>query len=61
MKGQIILMGYDENAEDKLLIVEAGNIQDGAEGVTNIVRFPQLDVSIQRRLLADAIEFLLTH
>ena len=32
MKGQIILTGYDENAEDKLLIVEAGNIQDKAEG-----------------------------
>ena len=61
MKGQIILTGYDENAEDKLLIIEAEKIQDEAEGVTNIVRFPQLDVSIQRRLLADAIEFLRTH
>ena len=61
MKGQIILTGYDENAEDKLLIVEAGNIQDGAEGVTNIVRFPQLGVGIQCRLFSDAIEFLRTH
>jgi len=61
MKGQIILTGYDENAEDKLLIVEAGNIQDGAEGVTNIVRFPQLGVSIQCRLFSDVIEFLRTH
>ena len=61
MKGKIILTGYDENGEDKLLIVEAGNIQDGAEGLTNIVRFPQLGVSIQCRLLLDAIEFLRTH
>ena len=61
MKGQIILTGYDENAEDKLLIVEAGNIQDGAEGVTNIVRFPQLGVTIDYQLLLNAIEFLRTH
>ena len=61
MKGQIILTGYDENAEDKLLIVEAGNIQDKAEGVTNIVRFPQLGVTIDYQLLLNAIEFLRTH
>ena len=61
MKGQIILTGYDENAKDKLFIVEAGKIQNGAKGVTNIVRFPQLGVSIQHRLLVDAIEFLITH
>ena len=61
MKGQIILTGYDENAEDKLLIVEAENIEDEAEGLTNIVRFPQLGVSIQCRLFSDAIEFLRTH
>ena len=61
MKGQIILTGYDKNAEDKLLIVEAGNIQDEAEGVTNIVRFPQLGVTIDYQLLLNAIEFLRTH
>ena len=61
MKGQIILTGYDENAEDKLLIVEAENIEDKAEGLTKIVRFPQLGVSIQCRLFSDVIEFLRTH
>ena len=61
MKGQIILMGYAENPEDKLLIVEAEHIEDEAEGITNIVRFPQLGVSIQCRLFSDVIEFLRTH
>ena len=61
MKGKIILTGYDENAADKLLIIEAENIEDKAEGLTKIVRFPQLGVSIQCRLFSDAIEFLLTH
>ena len=61
MKGQIILMGYAENPEDKLLIVEAEHIEDEAEGITNIVRFPQLKVNIDYQLLLDAIEFLRTH
>ena len=61
MKGKIILTGYDENAEDKLLIVEAENIEDKAEGLTNIVRFPQLKVTIDYQLLLNAIEFLITH
>ena len=61
MKGQIILTGYDEKGEDKLLSVEAENIEDKAEGLTKIVRFPQLGVSIQCRLFSDVIEFLRTH
>ena len=61
MKGQIILTGYDENAEYKLLIVEAEHIEDEAGGVTNIVRFPQLGVTIDYQLLLNAIEFLRTH
>jgi len=61
MKGQIILTGYDEKGEDKLLSVEAENIEDEAGGVTNIVRFPQLGVTIDYQLLLNAIEFLRTH
>ena len=57
MKRQIILTGYDENAEDKLLIIEAEKIQNGAKGVTNIVRFPQLGVSIQCRLFWMLLNF----
>ena len=32
MKGQIILTGYDEKGEDKLLSVEAEHIEDEAGG-----------------------------
>ena len=61
MKGKIILTGYDEDAADKLLIVEAEHIEDETEGITNIVRFPQLKVTIDYQLLLNAIEFLRTH
>ena len=58
MKGQIILTGYDENAEDKLLIIEA---EKDKEDKIDVVRFPQLKVTIDYQLLLNAIEFLRTH
>ena len=58
MKGQIILTGYDENAADKLLIVEA---EKDKEDKIDVVRFPQLKVTIDYQLLLNAIEFLRTH
>ena len=58
MKGQIILMGYDENAADKLLIIEA---EKDKEDKIDVVRFPQLKVTIDYQLLLNAIEFLRTH
>jgi len=58
MKGQIILTGYDENAADKLLIIEA---EKDKEDKIDVVRFPQLKVTIDYQLLLNAIEFLRTH
>ena len=58
MKGQIILTGYDENAADKLLIIEA---EKDKEDKIDVVRFPQLKVTIDCQLLLNAIEFLRTH
>ena len=58
MKGQIILTGYDENAADKLLIIEA---EKDKEDEIDVVRFPQLKVTIDYQLLLNAIEFLRTH
>jgi len=58
MKGQIILTGYDENAADKLLIIEA---EKDKKDKIDVVRFPQLKVTIDYQLLLNAIEFLRTH
>jgi len=58
MKGQIILTGYDENAADKLLIIEA---ERDKKDKIDVVRFPQLKVTIDYQLLLNAIEFLRTH
>ena len=58
MKGKIILTGYDENAADKLLIIEA---EKDKKDKIDVVRFPQLKVTIDYQLLLNAIEFLRTH
>ena len=42
MKGQIILMGYAENPEDKLLIVEAEHIEDEAGGGNKYSEIPTI-------------------
>lgn len=60
MQGQIILIGYDTETEDKLLIVEATReVKEGYH--IDVVRFPQMDVSIEKTLLLDAIRFLGNH
>lgn len=54
MEGQIILVGYDDESGDKLLRVEHDKEID-------VVRFPDLNVSVDRALLLAAILFLQTH
>jgi len=58
MQGQIVLIGSDDNVSNKPLIVE---VEHNVEEEIDIVRFPQLKVTIGRLLLLDAIEFLKTH
>ena len=60
MKGQIILIGYGDDAGDKLLRVEVTYTEKG-DDTTDVVRFPDLKVSISRNLLLDAIQFLKDH
>ncbi len=60
MQGQIILIGYDKDAGEKLLVVE-GTYEGSGDDLIDVVRFPNLDVSIERELLLDTIRFLKTH
>ena len=60
MEGQIILIGYDSEANDKLLKIEA-NYEGEGEGEIDEVTFPDLKVSVNRNLLLDAIQFLKAH
>jgi len=61
MDGQIVLIGYDKKGHDKLLKVEASCEGNEADETVDTVYFPDLDVSIKRKLLLDAIEFLRAH
>ena len=60
MKGQIILVGYDKEANEKLLRIE-GTYKGEGNDLVDVVTFPDLDVSMDRQLLLDAIEFVTTH
>ena len=60
MKGQIILIGYDDDTEDKLLRVEVTCDGEGDDKM-DVVCFPDLKVSVDRNLLLDAIQFLKDH
>ncbi len=60
MQGQIVLIGYDKDVGEKLLVVEA-TYEGSGDDLIDVVRFPGLDVSIERELLLDTIRFLKTH
>ena len=60
MNVQIVLVGYDKEAKDKLLVVET-NCEGEGEDCIDSVSFPNYNITVDRRLLLDVIEFLRTH